>query len=104
MLPNLSHHFAVAKFDPIRRSKRFEHDLNKLHMAGRPLISKRLNRFAAIPNGKFGQWIKGIQDLLSSSQHNRVHEVLGRQRDIAINVIQLKGVLLPDHQVLINCK
>ncbi len=52
-------------------------------MTDRPLISKILNRFADIPNEKFDQWIEKIQDLLSSSQYNRIHGVLRRQRDIA---------------------
>lgn len=99
-----SHHFSVAKFDPIRQSKRPEHDLNKLPVSGRPLISKILNRFAAIPSKKFDRRIEEIQDLLSSSQQNRVYEVLGRQRDIAKRHTTQEKVWLPDHQVLINHK
>jgi hypothetical protein len=78
-----SNHLAVVKFDPIHKSKQFEQYLNKLPVVDRPLISKTLNRFAAIDNEKFDDWIAEIQDLLSSSQYNRIHGVLRRQRDIA---------------------
>jgi hypothetical protein len=78
-----SNHLAVVKFDPIHKSKQFEQYLNKLPVNDRPLIGKTLNRFASIANDKFDSWINEIQDLLSSSQYNRINGVLRRQRDIA---------------------
>jgi hypothetical protein len=82
-----SNHFAVVEFDPISKSKQFEEYLNQLPVEDRPLISKTLNRFASIKNEQFDRWITEIQDLLSSSQYNRIHSVLHRQRDIAKNCI-----------------
>jgi hypothetical protein len=78
-----SNHLAVVKFDPIHKSKQFEQYLNKLPVNDRPLIGKTLNRFASIADDKFDSWINEIQDLLSSSQYNRINGVLRRQRDIA---------------------
>jgi hypothetical protein len=78
-----SNHLAVVKFDPIQKSKQFERYLNELPVEDRPVISKTLNRFASITNDQFDSWITEIQDLLSSSQYNRIYCVLRRQRDIA---------------------
>jgi hypothetical protein len=78
-----SNHLAVVKFDPIQKSKQFEQYLNKLPVSDRPMIGKTLNRYASIGDEQFDDWIGEVQDLLSSSQYNRIHGVLRRQRDIA---------------------
>ncbi len=74
---------AVIKFDPIHKSKQFEKYLNKLPVQDRPLISETLNRFSAIPDDQFDQWINEVKDLLSTTQYDRIHHVLCLQRDIA---------------------
>jgi hypothetical protein len=77
-----SNRLSVVKFDPIQKSKQFEEYLKKLPIEDRPLISKILNRFAAVTNDQFDSWIAEIQDFLSSSQYHRIYCVLRRQRDI----------------------
>lgn len=78
-----SDHLSVVKFDPIHKARQFEQYLNKVPIADRTLISETLNRFADITDDQLDTWITEMQDLLSSSQYNRIHNVLRRQRDIA---------------------
>ncbi|CAF3956900.1 unnamed protein product [Adineta steineri] len=78
-----NHHLAVVPFDPKKKSKQFEKYLKKLPKADRPLIGKTLYRFASINNNQFDSWITAIEDLLTSSQYNRILSVLYQQRDIA---------------------
>ncbi|CAF0892669.1 unnamed protein product [Adineta steineri] len=85
-----SNHLSVVKFHPTEQAKKFQQYLNKLTTIDKNLIKKTLNRFASITNEQFDNWITEIQDLLSSSQYNRIHNVLYRQRDITRNyTIQL---------------
>jgi hypothetical protein len=77
-----SQHLAVVKFNPIVQAKKFELYLSKLPKTNLILISKILNRFAAVTDDQFNGWITDIQNLLSSSQYNRIYKVLYRQRDI----------------------
>ena len=77
-----SQHLAVVKFNPIEQAKKFELYLSKLPKTNRVLISKILNRFAAVTDDQFNGWITEIQNLLSSGQYNRIYNVLYRQRDI----------------------
>ena len=76
------HHLSIVKFDPIRKAKQFEEYLTKIPASDRILISETLNRFAATTDEQFDVWLTEMQDLLSSSQHNRIHSILRRQRDI----------------------
>ncbi|CAF3752583.1 unnamed protein product [Rotaria sp. Silwood1] len=78
-----SKHLSVVKFDPIDEGRKFERYLSKLPIADRNLIRNTLNRFAAITDDQFDSWMNEVHDLLSSSQYNRIHDVLCRQRDIA---------------------
>ncbi|CAF4312958.1 unnamed protein product [Rotaria sp. Silwood2] len=78
-----SPHLAVVKFDPIEKAKKFAQYLSKLPVADRILMKKTLNRFAAITDDQFDNWLTEIQDLLSPSQYDRIRDVLYRQRDIA---------------------
>ncbi|CAF2800774.1 unnamed protein product [Rotaria sp. Silwood2] len=78
-----SNHLSVVTFDPIEKAKKFEQYLNKLPIADRALIKKTLRRFAAITDDQFDSCITEVQSLLSSSQYNRIHDVLYRQRDVA---------------------
>lgn len=78
-----SDHLSVVTFDPIEKAKLFEQYLNKIPVTDRCLIRKTLNRFAAIDDGQLDRCITAVQNLLSSSQYNRIHGVIYRQRDIA---------------------
>ncbi|CAF1081354.1 unnamed protein product [Rotaria sordida] len=78
-----SKYLSVVKFDPIDEGRKFEQYLNKLPIADRTIIRNTLNRFAAITDDQFDSWMNEVRDLLSSSQYNRIHDVLCRQRDIA---------------------
>ncbi|UJR17438.1 hypothetical protein I4U23_004333 [Adineta vaga] len=77
-----THHLSVGKFDPIHQTKKFERYLSKLSASDRVLMSKTLNRFAAITNEQIDSWITEIQSLLTSTQYNRIHSVLYLQRDL----------------------
>ncbi|CAF3660685.1 unnamed protein product [Rotaria sp. Silwood1] len=87
-----SNHLSVVTFDPIEKARKFEQYLNKLPIADRALIKKTLNRFAAITNDQLDSCITEVQDLLSSSQYNRIHSVLYRQRDVAKRCIIQWGI------------
>ena len=78
-----TNHLSIVKFDPIEEAKKFERYLNRLPVHDRKLLRKTLQRFAAISNEQFDSWINEVRDLLSSSQYNRIRDVLIRQRDIA---------------------
>ncbi|CAF0900829.1 unnamed protein product [Adineta steineri] len=80
-----SNHLSVVKFHPIEQAKRFQQYLDKLATIDTNLIKKTLNRFVSITNEQFDSCITEIHDLLSSSQYNRIHNVLYRQRDITRN-------------------
>jgi hypothetical protein len=77
-----SQHLSVVKFNPVEQARKFDRYLSKLPGEDRILIKNTLNRFAAITDKQIDSWVTEIQDLLSSSQYNRIHSVLYRQRDI----------------------
>ena len=87
-----SQHLAVVKFDPLEKAKQFVQYLSKIPVSDRILIRKTLNRFAAITNDQLDSWITEIEHLLSSSQYNRIHNVLYRQRDIAKHYVIQWGI------------
>ncbi|CAF0820279.1 unnamed protein product [Adineta ricciae] len=87
-----SQHLAVVKFDPIGQAKKFEQYLCKLPIEDRALIAKTLNRFASVTDEQIDWLITEVQDLLSTSQYNRIHSVLYRQRDIARRYIKQWGI------------
>ncbi|CAF1314345.1 unnamed protein product [Adineta steineri] len=80
-----SNHLFVVKFHPTEEAKKFQRYLDKLAIIDTNLIKKLLNRFVSITNEQFDSCITEIHDLLSSSQYNRIHNVLYRQRNITRN-------------------
>ena len=78
-----SKHLSVVKFDPINVGRKFEQYLSKLPILGRITTRKTLINFAAITDDQFNNWMNKVQDLVSNRQHNRIYDVLVRQRDIA---------------------
>lgn len=94
-----SKHLAVAKFNPIHKSKQFQTYLEKFPVADRPAVAQTLNNFASITNEQIDNWITEIQDLLSSSQYNRIYSVLIRQRDIAKTYAQLWNLSSSQHTI-----
>lgn len=87
-----SSHLSVVKFDPIHKAKQFEQYLNEIPVSDRVFVSETLNRFASTTDDQFDTWITEMQDLLSSSQYNRILSVLHRQRDIARRYIIQWGI------------
>lgn len=87
-----SDHLSIVKFDPEYKAKQFEEYLTNIPVEDRPLISDTLNRFAATTNEQFDQWLTEMQDLLTSSQYNRIHTVLHLQRDITKRYIIEWGI------------
>lgn len=73
--------FAVIEFNPVDQARKFEQYLCKFAVTDRSLISKTLNRFAAIIDTQLNRWISKVQDFLSTIQSHRISEVLQRQRD-----------------------
>lgn len=78
-----TNHLSIVKFDPMEEAKKFERYLIRLPMHDRRIFRRTLQRFAVISNEQFDSWMNEIRDLLSSSQYNRIRDVLLRQRDIA---------------------
>ena len=83
---------AVIKFDPIDEAKTFERYLNKLPMSDRLLIRQILNRFAAITDEQIDSWMNEVKDLLTSTQFDRIHDVLYRERDIVRYYMKQWGI------------
>lgn len=78
-----TNHLSIVKFNPMEQARKFERYLTRLPVHDRRLFRKILQRFADISNEQFDSWLNEVRDLLSSSQYNRIRDVLIRQRDIA---------------------
>lgn len=89
------HHLVVVKFDPEKEAQKFEQYLMGLPTADRALIGNTLNFFAKITDDQFDAWLTEVQDLLSTPEHDRVGEVLRRQRDIARRYTVQWGIASP---------
>ncbi|UJR11176.1 hypothetical protein I4U23_015357 [Adineta vaga] len=78
-----TNHLTIVKFDPIEQARKFEQYLNSLSITDRLLIRDTANRFAAITDRQFTDWLDEVKELLSENQYNRIYTVLTRQRDVA---------------------
>jgi hypothetical protein len=87
-----SRHLSVVKFDPIDQANKFYRYLNKIPTTDTILLRNTLIRFAQINDKQIDNWMTEIQDLLSSSQYNRIHTLLYRQRDIIRQYILQWGI------------
>jgi len=94
-----SQHLAVVKFHPIDQANKFYQYLNKIPTEDTILINKTLFRFAQINDQQIDYWMTQIQDLLSTSQYNRIHTLLYRQRDIIRQYI-IKYQIYPNNSII----
>ena len=76
-------HLSIVKYEPIEEATKFDRYLNKLSSHDRVLIGKTLTRLASITDQQIEGWLEQVQSLLTSTQYDRIYELLYRQCDIA---------------------